>query len=169
MASRAPTPFRVDRWVELALAATAAILGDNVGFAIGRHGGRRLFVRPGPFHEHRLRVIEYGEPFFEKHGSKAVFLGRWVSGLRIASAWLAGMNKMDWPTFLFWNALGGICWAISIALAAYFAGRGAERIVNVAGVGGAVVVVVGGLTLLFFVRRRRRAEAAAGRRPVDDA
>ena len=49
--------------------------------------------------------------------------------------------------FLFWNALGGICWAISIALAAYFAGRGAERTVNVAGVGGAVVVVVGGLVL----------------------
>ena len=150
------------------IAATAAILGDNVGFAIGRKVGRRVLLAPGPFERHRRRVIEVGEPFFERHGPKAVFLGRWVAGLRITSAWLAGVNRMSWPTFLFWNALGGICWAISIALAAYFAGRGAERIVNVAGVGGAVVVVAGGLVLLLIVRRRRRAEAAR-RRPVDDA
>ena len=62
------------------------------------------------------KVLELGEPFFAKHGPKAVFLGRWVAGLRIASAWLAGMNRMRWPTFLFWNALGGIVWATSIAL-----------------------------------------------------
>jgi membrane protein DedA with SNARE-associated domain len=153
----------------IVVAAAAAILGDNVGFAIGRKVGRRVLLAPGPFERHRRRVIDVGEPFFERHGPKAVFLGRWIAGLRITSAWLAGVNRMSWPTFLFWNALGGICWAISIALAAYFAGRGAERIVNVAGVGGAVVVVVGGLAVLFFVRPRRRADAAAGRRPVDEA
>ncbi len=64
------------------LASAAAIRGDNVGFAIGRRGGRRLWTRPGPFHAHRLKVLEHGEPFFAKHGPKAVFLGRWVSGLR---------------------------------------------------------------------------------------
>src|SRR3954452_13487680 len=76
----------------VAIAAAAAIVGDNVGFAIGRHGGRRLFLKPGPFLGQRERLIENGEPFFERHGPKAVFLGRWISGLRIASAWLAGMN-----------------------------------------------------------------------------
>src|SRR4051812_37373098 len=89
------------------LAATAAILGDNVGFAIGRRYGRKVFLARGPLHKHRAKVLEHGEPFFARHGPKAVFLGRWVAGLRIASAWLAGMNKMAWPTFLFWNALGG--------------------------------------------------------------
>src|SRR5215210_3475132 len=49
----------------VSLAAAAAIIGDNVGFTIGRYGGRRLLLRPGPLHEHRRRVIEYGEPFFE--------------------------------------------------------------------------------------------------------
>ena len=62
-----------------------------------------------------------------------MFLGRWVSGLRIASAWLAGMNKMRWPTFLFWNALGGIVWAASVALGVYFLGHVAEEIIATAG------------------------------------
>src|SRR3954469_21287065 len=70
------------------LAAAAAILGDNVGFAIGRHFGRRVVVYPGPPLQPRLKVLEHGEPFFARHGPKAVFMGRWVAGLRIASAWL---------------------------------------------------------------------------------
>jgi membrane protein DedA with SNARE-associated domain len=141
----------------IAVAAVAAITGDNVGFAIGRRLGRRVLLAPGPLEGHRRRVIELGEPFFERHGPKAVFLGRWITGLRITSAWLAGVNRMAWPMFLFWNALGGICWAISIALLAFFVGRGAERVVNIAGVGGAVVVVVGLAIALLVVRRRRRA------------
>ena len=114
---------RMDIVPLIVLAATAAILGDNVGFAIGRKVGRRVFEAPGPFHEHRLAALAMGEPFFERRGPKAVFLGRWVAGLRIASAWLAGMNKMPWPRFLFWNALGGICWAASIGLGVYFVGH----------------------------------------------
>jgi membrane-associated protein len=139
------------------LAAAAAIIGDNVGFAIGRKGGRRLFARPGPFHHHRMKVLEHGEPFFARHGPKAVFLGRWVSGLRIASAWLAGMNKMDWPTFLFWNALGGIAWAASIGLGVYFLGHVAEEVISTAGPAAAVAGV---LALVgFLVWRHRRAAA----------
>ena len=143
--------------VLVALAAAAAIVGDNVGFAIGRKGGRRLFARPGPFHGHRLKVLEHGEPFFARHGPKAVFLGRWVSGLRIASAWLAGMNKMEWPTFLFWNALGGIAWAASIGLGVYFLGHVAEDVISTAGPAAAVAGVLA--LVCFFVWRRRRAAA----------
>src|SRR5215217_233836 len=136
---------RLEITVLVALAAAAAIIGDNVGFAIGRKGGRRLFARPGPFHRHRLAVLEHGEPFFARHGPKAVFLGRWVSGLRIASAWLAGMNRMDWPTFLFWNALGGIVWACGTGLAVYALGDVAEKILSVAG------PVAAGLTVAAIV------------------
>jgi len=141
----------------VALAAAAAIIGDNVGFAIGRKGGRRLFARPGPFHKHRLAVLEHGEPFFARHGPKAVFLGRWVSGLRIASAWLAGMNKMAWPTFLFWNALGGIAWAASIGFGVYFLGQTAERVISTVGPAAAVAGVVA--LVGFLVWRHRRAPA----------
>jgi membrane-associated protein len=144
----------------IAVAAAAAIVGDNVGFAIGRKLGRRLLTAPGPFLHHRRRVIAVGEPFFDRHGPKAVFLGRWVTGLRITAAWMAGVTRMSWPTFLFWNALGGIAWATSIGLLAYFAGHTAEKLIHIAGLGGAAVVVVGGLALLFVLRaRRRRAEA----------
>ena len=147
---------RLDIEVVIALAAVAAILGDNVGFAIGRRLGRRLLTAPGPLLHHRRRVIAIGEPFFDRHGPKAVFLGRWVTGLRITAAWMAGVTRMSWPTFVFWNALGGIAWATSIGLLAYFVGHTAETIVHVAGFGGAGVVVVGGFVLWLVLRVRRR-------------
>src|SRR3954452_3437405 len=113
----------------VAIAAAAAIIGDNVGFAIGRRYGRRLLEWEGaPFPQHRRRLIEVGEPFFDRHGPKAVFLGRWVSGLRITAAWLAAPHRMSWPSFPFWNALARICSPQSLALPAYFGEHAAERI-----------------------------------------
>jgi membrane-associated protein len=150
---------RLEIEVVIAIAAAAAILGDNVGFAIGRKLGRRLLTAPGPLMHHRRQVIAVGEPFFDRHGPKAVFLGRWVTGLRITAAWMAGVTQMRWPTFLFWNALGGIAWATSIGLIAYFVGHSAEKIIHIAGLGGAAAVVLGGVVLWLVLRaRRRRAE-----------
>ena len=144
----------------IVVAAAAAILGDNVGFAIGRRLGRRVLIAPGPLLRHRRQVIVVGEPFFDRHGPKAVFLGRWVTGLRITAAWMAGVTRMPWPTFLFWNALGGIAWATSIGLLAYFVGHSAEKFIHLAGLGGAAVVALAGVALWFVLRlRRRRAEA----------
>ena len=140
----------------IAIGAFAAITGDNVGFLIGRRLGRRLLLAGGPLQHHRRRLIEVGEPFFRRHGPKAVFLGRWVTGLRITSAWLAGVNRMAWPTFLFWNALGGIAWATSVALLGYFVGRSAERIVEKAGLGAAIAVVAALIVAWVVVRRRPR-------------
>jgi membrane protein DedA with SNARE-associated domain len=148
---------RMDIVPLIVIASAAAILGDNVGFAIGRKLGRRVFEAPGPFHEQRLAALAMGEPFFERHGPKAVFLGRWVAGLRIASAWLAGMNKMPWPRFLFWNALGGICWATSIGLGVYFVGHVFEKVLGIGGIvaAGVVTGAVAGLVIWRQVRARR--------------
>jgi membrane-associated protein len=141
------------------VASIAAIVGDNIGYLIGRTGGRALLQRPGFLETHRRRVLEKGEPFFERHGPKAVFLGRWVSGLRIAAAWLAGINQMRWPIFLFWNALGGIAWATSVGLAAYYLGPAAEHVLKVAGIAGIAVAVI--IVAAYFVwRRHRRKEGA---------
>ena len=140
----------------IVLAATAAILGDNVGFAIGRKYGRTVFQKPGPLFNQRLALLDMGEPFFAKHGPKAVFLGRWISGLRIASAWLAGMNKMSWPTFLFWNALGGICWATGVGLGAYFAGDAFEKVISKVGVFGAGAVVLAIVAFLYWRHRKHK-------------
>jgi membrane-associated protein len=142
-------------WV-IVLAATAAILGDNVGYLIGRHGGRRLLTMNGPFLATRQRVLRVGEPFFERHGPKAVFLGRFTAGLRIWAAWLAGATHMPWKSFLLYNALGGIVWATIVGVLAYVLGHAAEKAIEVAGVVGlvgAVVVVIGA----FVVLRRRHA------------
>jgi membrane protein DedA with SNARE-associated domain len=145
----------------IVVSAVAAIVGDNVGFAIGRRYGRQLLLVPGPLERHRRRVIEVGEPFFERHGPKAVFLGRWVTGLRITSAWLAGVNRMAWPTFLFWNALGGIAWAITVGLLAYYLGPTAEHIFKVTGIAGVSVALVLAAGYLLWRWRRLRRDAAA--------
>jgi membrane-associated protein len=138
----------------IVLASLAAIIGDNIGFAIGRKGGRRVFAAAGPLQEHRQKLLDHGEPFFAKHGPKAVFLGRWISGLRIASAWLAGINRMSWPTFLFWNALGGIAWATSVALGVYLLGNVAEKVIQTAGPVAAVLSVLALIGVVVWRRRR---------------
>src|SRR5437868_11836269 len=94
--------------VVIALAAAAAIVGDNIGYVIGRKGGRWLLERPGRFHRQRLEVLRTGEPFFKRHGPKAVYFGRFVLGLRVWASWLAGATRMHWRSFVVWNALGGI-------------------------------------------------------------
>jgi membrane protein DedA with SNARE-associated domain len=81
----------------------------------------------GPFQARREAFLAEGESFFERHGPKAVFLGRWTAVLRIAVAWLAGAHKMRWSTFSFWNALGGIAWASVVGLLAYMLGAVVER------------------------------------------
>ena len=144
--------------VLIVLAASAAIIGDNVGFAIGRRYGRRVFTKEGPMYNQRLALLDMGEPFFAKHGPKAVFLGRWVSGLRIASAWLAGMNKMRWPTFVFWNALGGICWATGVGLGAFYAGHAFEQVITKIGVFGAGAIVLAIVAFFYWRHRRHKRE-----------
>jgi undecaprenyl-diphosphatase len=133
----------------IVLAAAAAIVGDNIGFQIGRRGGRRLLERPGRFYEERRRVIAIGDPFFERHGPKAVFLGRWITGLRVWASWLAGASAMSWRSFLLWNALGGIGWATSVALAAYFGGKAVENVISDIGlyalIAAAALVALAGL------------------------
>jgi undecaprenyl-diphosphatase len=145
---------QLDIALVILFAAAGAIVGDNIGYTIARKGGRALLQRPGPLLDHRMRILERGEPFFARHGAKAVFLGRWVAVLRIAAAWLAGINRMPWRTFAFWNALGGIAWATSVGLAAYLLGAIVEKIVEDIGIG---AVAVAALVLAVFLVWRHRA------------
>jgi membrane-associated protein len=146
--------------IVIAVAAAAAIIGDNIGYVVSRRYGRRLLTRPGRSQARRLEVLERGQAFFDRHGPKAVFLGRWVAGLRVWASWLAGITHMPWRTFLMWNALGGITWAVTVGLAGYILGETAERIVERAGLGAliAVVVIAVGVYVYFHRRRRRRPE-----------
>jgi membrane-associated protein len=143
----------------IALAAAAAILGDNAGYLIGRQGGRWLLLRPGPFARHRARVLEVGEPFFARHGTKAVFLARWILGLRTWASWLAGASHMPWRSFSLWNAAGGISWATTIGLVAYYAGRSATGTIALFGVAGLASTLGLSGVLLTRQQRRRRHQA----------
>lgn len=153
----------------IAVAAAAAIIGDNLGYVIGRRGGRWLLQRPGPFHRHRLHVLAIGEPFFERHGPKAVFFGRFILGLRTWASWLAGATKMRWRTFALWNALGGIIWACLIGVVAYYIGRSAESAVSAFGIYGLVAVAIAVAGVYLAHRRHRRSardlEFKAAERP----
>lgn len=162
----ATQPGTVTIELVIAVAAGAAILGDNIGFVLGRNAGRRLLTRDGRWLERRRRFLVRGEAFFERHGPKAVFLARWLPGLRIVGAWLAGAHHMRWRTFLLWNALGGVAWAASIGLAAYLLGHVAATIFRTFGLVGIAVVVLGAGVLLLWHRRAR--QEAAGRDHADD-
>lgn len=148
----------------IAVAAGSAIVGDNIGYAIGRRGGHWLLTRPGRWQRSRTRLLERGEVFFARHGAKAVFLGRWVPWLRITAAWLAGANRMPWPRFLLWNALGGVAWATSVGVAAYLLGKAAAAVLGAAGLALLALIVAGGVVVL-VVRRRRRTAAATSPPP----
>jgi membrane protein DedA with SNARE-associated domain len=103
------------------------------------------------------RSLRWGETFFEKHGGKTVFAARWLPGLRIFGAWIAGMVHMPWYRFALWNAAGGICWATSVVLAGYFFGRSLDAIEKVLGIGGVVALVaLGAGALGFYLWRERR-------------
>jgi membrane protein DedA with SNARE-associated domain len=136
----------------IAVAASAAIVGDNTGYWIGRTGGRALLERWGPVRRYAERAIPPGERFFEKHGGKTVFIGRFVAVLRVTAAWLAGITHMTWWRFFLWNATGGIAWATGVSLLAYYFGKAAADAVQTYGVYALIAIVVAAVIGFFGMR-----------------
>jgi membrane-associated protein len=141
----------------IAIAAAAAIVGDNIGYFLGRRYGRRLMERPGRTKVRRQVALARGEQLFDRHGAKAVFLGRWIALLRIWAAWLAGIAGMRWRSFLLWNALGGIGWALFFGLLGYWGGEATAHLVARLGVGAAVAIglAAAGFWAWLHLRQRR--------------
>jgi membrane protein DedA with SNARE-associated domain len=146
----------------ISVAAVAAIIGDNIGYWIGREGGRRLIDRYAPLRRFGDRVIPPAERFFERHGGKAVFLARFFGGVRVTGAWMAGISRMPWWRFFAWNALGGVVWAIGVGLVAYYVGKTAADAIARYGIYGGIavgVLVVIGIAGLHVWRRTAEGEA----------
>jgi membrane protein DedA with SNARE-associated domain len=146
-------------WLVLVIGISSAIIGDNIGYWLGRKVGRDVLERPGPFYYRRRRLIAAGDAFFKRHGSKTVFLGRWIALIRVATAWLAGINEMRFIEFVLWNAAGGILWGITFGLVGYYGGESAAHVLARVGIFGAIalgIVLVAGLIYL-KVRERRHA------------
>jgi membrane protein DedA with SNARE-associated domain len=127
----------------IAVAAAGAIVGDNLGYwLIGRLGGRALFRRWRWLNSYSERVLPRAESLMERHGGKTVFFGRFISILRYTVAWVAGLSRMRWWRFLFWNAAGGIGWATAVGLTSYYGGQAAADGISRYGLYAAAVVVV---------------------------
>jgi membrane protein DedA with SNARE-associated domain len=105
-------------WV-IVWAIAGAVLGDNIGFAIGRNGGRRLAERHGAKIGLTAARLRQFDRFFDKYGAATVFIARFVTGLRVFCAVLAGGSGLRWRTFLFYNAAGALVWSTVIALVGY--------------------------------------------------
>jgi membrane protein DedA with SNARE-associated domain len=146
----------------IAVAAVAAIIGDNLGYWVGRTGGRKLLQRYGPLRRWSERVLPWSERFFKRHGSKTIFLARFFSVLRVTAAWIAGISRMHWWTFFLWNAAGGICWAVLVGLVAYYVGHAAADAIGHYGLlgGGAVVVLLALVLGAIHLWRKRMLRAA---------
>ncbi|MFF0311313.1 DedA family protein [Streptosporangium sp. NPDC004379] len=150
-------------WVGVC-ASAGAIVGDSIGYAIGRKGGQPLFDRLGrrfPKHfgpEHISRAAHY----FHRYGMWTVFFGRFIALLRILAGPLAGALRMPYWRFLIANVLGGIVWAGGTTAAVYSVGRVAEQwLKGFSWVGLAVAVLFGLATTVFIKRRATRAAAEA--------
>ena len=147
----------------IAVAAAGAIIGDNIGYWLGREGGRRLLYRYAFLARLADRVMPPAERFFARHGGKAVFLARFFGGVRVTGAWMAGISQMNWWRFLAWNAAGGIVWAVGVGLVSYYVGRAAADAVSHYGLyAGIAVVVLAALAIAaVHVWRRRVVEGEA--------
>jgi membrane protein DedA with SNARE-associated domain len=153
-------------WLVIVIAVASAILGDNLAYGLGRWLGRDVLTAPGPFRNYRIKLIDLGDRFFDQHGSRTVFIGRWITVVRSVVAWLAGINEMPFWEFFLYNFLGAATWATAYGLAGYYGGNAAVEAFKKIGLGAAIVVIVALVVFyLVYKRRRHRAEDADGDSP----
>ena len=144
----------VSIWGLAAVVVLAAIVGDSVGFEVGRHFGDRL-LNVGPLRRHRARLDD-ARALIRRRGAEAVFLGRFVSFFRALMPPLAAISKIPYRRFLTFNALGGLVWGVGFTLLGYFAGAAYQRVEHTVGkvlAGVVALIVITGL-IVWKVRRK---------------
>lgn len=145
--------------VVIATAVLAAVTGDTLGFLLGRRHGRAFLVRDGFLASHRREGVARADRFFAAHGTLTVFVSRFVPGVRVVAAVMAGAAQMPWPRFAPANALGALAWASSVASLAFLLGPKGAAVLAVAGF--ALIPLAAGLAWLRRWVARRRAPRAA--------
>jgi membrane protein DedA with SNARE-associated domain len=134
---------RVDIKLVIAAAAAGAIVGDNIGYMIGRRFGLPLLVRHGHYVHLTQGRLKLGQYLFLRYGGAIVFFGRFVAFLRTFAALLAGVNRYQWQSFLFFNAAGGVVWALVFGTGGYIFGDAIERFSRPIGILALIVAAVG--------------------------
>jgi membrane protein DedA with SNARE-associated domain len=143
--------------VVVLVAVAGAVLGDNIGFFIGRRGGRVLVERHGRlFGLTRARLAQF-DAFFARHGAKTVFIARFVTGLRVVCAVLAGASTLPWSRFIVFNVAGALAWATTFGAVGYLLGYSWDSIERWIGrLGLALLILIAAAGVLAFIRSRRR-------------
>lgn len=142
------------------IAVVAAVIGDNIGYGLGRWGGRRLVVRFGRYVLLTEKRLDAAQGWYERHGGKVVVVARFVEGLRQANGWVAGITQMRWASFLAFNAVGAVLWVGVWVSVGYVSGSHIDTVYATIRtyilyvVGGAAIVLLG--VLARHVIRRRQ-------------
>ena len=142
------------------IAATGAVIGDNIGFAIGHHFGRGFLLRVGRFFFLTPKRVEHMENYFKRHGNKTILVARFITGLRVFAALLAGASKMPWRIFFVYNVAGAVLWSVVITLLGYLFGASLPLLIKWVGRSGTFLliaaIVIG--VIVWRVRRHRKAK-----------
>ncbi len=144
----------------IVVVVAAAIIGDSVGYEVGRQVGPRILALG--FMERRRHRLDGAQAYLARRGGTAVFLGRWTAFLRAVMPALAGSARMPYGRFLAFNAAGGLLWGVTVVLAGFFAGESFTQVEGVLGKASAIVLAVVLVAAVVIWRiRKRRSEAAA--------
>ena len=141
------------------IAASGAVVGDNIGFAIGHHYGRSFLLRVGRVFFLTPKRLEHMESYFERHGNKTILVARFITGLRVFAALLAGASrKMPWRVFVLYNMAGAILWSVVITTLGYLFGASLPLLVKWVGRSGTILLITA--IVIGFIAWRVRSHRA---------
>lgn len=148
----------LDPWAVGGVSIAGAILGDQVGYLLGRTYGHSLIRRFGKYVLFDLKRMRATERYYEKHGGKTVFVGRFTSILRSFGPLVAGISRMPYATFLRWSIVSCIIWGATFTILGYFFGKSWEVIEEYLGWGGVIAFLLGLGLVFWFLHRKREHE-----------
>ncbi len=125
------------------IAGCGAVVGDNIGFAIGHRYGRGFLLRVGRYVFLTPKRFAHIENYFQKYGNKTILVARFITGLRVFAALLAGASNMRWRTFLAYNVAGAFLWSIVITSLGFFFGQSLPLLMKWVGRSGTIFLIVG--------------------------
>jgi len=164
----AAATHRIDISVVVAAAAAGAIVGDGIGYTVGRRLGPRLLRKYGRYIRLDKNRLLIGRYLFYRYGGAVVFFGRFIAVLRMFAALLAGANHMPASRFFLYNVSGGICWACFFGFGANAIGAEIFRISETLGLVSLCLFVIGGLVFSAFIRRYEASLLGQAKRALSD-
>lgn len=137
------------------VAATGAVIGDNIGFAIGHHYGRGILLRFGRFIFLTPARLDKMTNYFASHGNKTILVARFITGLRVFAAILAGASHMPWRIFVVYNIAGAVLWSVVITTLGFVFGHSLPLLVRWVGWSGTILLVVAAAIGIVTWRHRK--------------